>query len=281
MERYSPAQWETIKRALGPERAAYWLSGGQLEIGDAPAVTGALASATPPQGALQGETTMDENEDQTAGVTGALDLAGSAANLPSSRTAAEQAYAKLAAYPEEVARAKAAQFAAGQKYINENYQGPSTSQRLWALSQALLAPRPYKGFAGTMANISQAFGNIGQQQEAAEQKRKEALFQLQQQYGPGSDIEAKGTAYKTAADLAMKQYIADTRAAEAARKGAEPKLDFDTVTGTYRVRPGTGGVPTINADGNYIVSTPEEAANVPIGAQYIFKGNPRAVFVRR
>lgn len=238
MERLTPAQWDAIVQSLGPDRAEMWRQRAGLEIGDVPAVTGAPVSATPPQGALQGQTKMDEEDTdmaETLAETGGL--GGVSANLPSSLKTLRDVYGEYAALPEKLAAQRTQQFQEAQKRLAEAYAGPSTSQRLWALSQALLAPRPYKGFAGTMANISQAFGNIGQQEQAAEQKRKEALFQLQQQYQAGN-LEDLTSGLKGRLDIAKAQVAADVAAAKAAKPKSviiENSVPYEPSTGE-RVR---------------------------------------------
>ena len=92
---------------------------------------------------------------------------------------------EYAALPEQRAALRKQQFESGQQRINEMYAGPSTSSQLFALSRALLAPRRFKGFAGTMQNVSQALGQIGEQRETAAQRRAEALARLQESYQTG------------------------------------------------------------------------------------------------
>lgn len=85
------------------------------------------------------------------------------------------------------------QFNDAKGYIERAYRGPSTSEQLMAISQALLAPRRYRGFAGTMSKLSTGFGGIQEAQRKAEQQRAQALMQLQQQYQTRElDAEDKG-----------------------------------------------------------------------------------------
>lgn len=97
----------------------------------------------------------------------------------------EAIYRELAAMPEQDAQRYKARFEEGQRRINQMYGGPSTSQELFALSRALLSPRRYKGFAGTMLNVTQALEGLGQQRETADQRRAEALARLQESYDEG------------------------------------------------------------------------------------------------
>lgn len=75
------------------------------------------------------------------------------------------------------------QFAAAEEAIRQQRFGaPTTSQQLFALSQALLSPRPYRGFAGTLANVLPTLGQMSSLQSDAESKRREALDALRRQY---------------------------------------------------------------------------------------------------
>jgi hypothetical protein len=40
--------------------------------------------------------------------------------------------------------------------------------------------------------------------------------------------------------------------------------------GKWRIQPGTGNSPPMNAKGQYIVSTPEEANMVPTGSEFVY-----------
>ena len=220
MDRYSPEKWEIIKRALGPERAAAWLASGQVEVG--PVVTGGLPSATMPGGAQQGNMSMDMNGTQQP--TGGLALA---AGQPPAQQPPQQppqmdtlaslgpllmaAQARSAATHDEILRA-------GQEHIKQAYGGPS---RLWALSQALLAPRPYRGFAGTAYNISSALGANAEQRRAAEERRKDAEFNLQQTTA-ATQTGDEMAAFKLRYEIARDREENAAKLAEAGRKANEP-----------------------------------------------------------
>ena len=87
-----------------------------------------------------------------------------------------------------------------QRRIAERNAGPSTSEQLFALSRALLAPRKYRGIAGTIGKISGAFGDIDQAQRRAEMARENELAKLRDTY-LGDLAEAGTRGAKTAADL--------------------------------------------------------------------------------
>lgn len=91
-------------------------------------------------------------------------------------------------------------FEKGQARIAELNQGPSQSEQLFMLSKALLAPRKYRGFAGTIGKISGALGDISEAESKARQQREAQLAALQESYAK----EAAGFGVdraKTAADL--------------------------------------------------------------------------------
>lgn len=82
-----------------------------------------------------------------------------------------------------IAAEREAQFKQAQEMIRQSRMGgASRSQELLALSQAFLSPKPYRGLAGTLANVVPAIGQIAGSREDAEQKRAEMLAQMQQRY---------------------------------------------------------------------------------------------------
>lgn len=79
--------------------------------------------------------------------------------------------------------ARAARFKAAEEAINQQRFGaPTTSEKLYALSAALLSPRRMPGIAGTLNNLVPVFGQMATLQTGAEEKRAEALRQLREQY---------------------------------------------------------------------------------------------------
>lgn len=148
---------------------------------------------------------------------------------------------------EASARARAEdRFAKQQEMIQTMYGGPTTSETLFALSRALLAPRQFTGFGGTMGKIAGAFGDIDQQRRAAEQKRAEAQMLLQS----SSDDRMAGIE-KDSLSSQIELAEIGARYEEALRKAGEAKYDLNTATGRYQKRPGTGG--------DLGVLTPEQA----------------------
>jgi len=109
-------------------------------------------------------------------------------------------------YKQQMAAQRAEEVAAKDRYeaartrIEARNQGPSTSEQLFAISQALLAPRKYRGIAGTIGKISGAFGDISEAQRKATMSREDQLAQLQEAY-MGETAKFGTQRARTAADL--------------------------------------------------------------------------------
>jgi hypothetical protein len=125
-------------------------------------------------------------------------------------------------------------FAAGEARIRERNQGPSQSEQLFMLSKALLAPRDYRGFAGTVGKISGAFGDISDAERKAREQREAQLAALQDAYAAQGDAFGV-TRAKTAADFLGK---AGTLLKKPARSTASPV----TVGADLKVRSRATGV---------------------------------------
>ena len=167
---------------------------GQQPVYDQPA--GGLSAAT-----LQAEAAPEEGADAEvdAEEEGALPSGGGGG-------------LGLLGYLKDQQRTRKEVFDEGQKYIAQAYAGPSLSQQLFALSKALLSPKPYRGFAGTMANVSTALSDVSKEQQEAKQKRLLAEAQLLQTYK-----------MKTADDMfeeAKLRYMIDKADKDAAAKAA-------------------------------------------------------------
>ena len=170
--------------------------------------------------------------------TGALDLAAkpSAAPPDSAQLAVkstggrepmsemQRLRADILAYPGQQAARRKADFEQGQQNIAQMYAGPSRSQQLFALSKALLSPKPYRGFAGTMVNISGALSDISTAQDEARRKRAQAELELQKAYGAqtaDSDYEA----------LKLRYQLASDEAEAMAKANKPPRTGFNPITG--------------------------------------------------
>lgn len=175
---------------------------------------------------------------------------------------------KILGYPAEREKARADMFERGQQYLSRMYPGPSRSQQLFALSKALLSPTPYRGFAGVMSNVNDALGAVSKARDEAMRKRSEAEMELQQSLSGAAEkdtLEALKLRYQL-----LKE---ENDAAQAAAKAGQPKYQWDSVTGRWVVQPGSGGLPPMNPKGQYVVSTPEQAASVPRGQPFVYTGD--------
>lgn len=173
---------------------------------------------------------------------------------------AEAIRQEIIGYPTKQKLAREAQFKAAQDRIAQMYGGPSQSQMLFALSQALLSPRKYSGFAGTMYNVSQALGGIGKAQEDANRKRAEAEFELKQAYDTGAsndELEALKLRYQ------LVKEANDVAAAQA--KANQPTIQLDQL-GNIREVPKKVHKPM----------TKEQYDAIPVGEYYVVPKGPDA-----
>lgn len=89
------------------------------------------------------------------------------------------------------------------KRILEKYAGPSQSERLFALSRAMLSPTDFPGFKGFLGNITGALSENAKAAREAEQLRQQKQFENYLQYQKG-ELERGDAMAKTAADLVLK-----------------------------------------------------------------------------
>lgn len=90
--------------------------------------------------------------------------------------------------PKQISRAILANAAQQKKYyddlateIKQRRYGPSTSEKLFALSAAFAAPTDVRGFSGTMSNVLPVLQKFGELRRTGEQERTEALQNLAKQ----------------------------------------------------------------------------------------------------
>jgi hypothetical protein len=102
----------------------------------------------------------------------------------------------------------------GRQRIEQMRLGPTRSEQLMAISQALLSPSPYRNrFKGTLANLSQVAGPMVGANRRAELEKAEMLRQLTEQYEDRAlDVR------QTAADLA-------------AARAKAPRTGFNPISG--------------------------------------------------
>lgn len=91
-------------------------------------------------------------------------------------------------------------FERGEENIRARNAGMSQSEKLFAISQALLAPRKYRGIAGTIGKLSGAFGDIAEADRKARLAREAELERFRNSYLSG--VADRGvTSARTAAEL--------------------------------------------------------------------------------
>lgn len=245
-QRMTRAEWEDLVSKLGIEEATNLVKTFKTVIEDGelpavnpaqPAVTNAPASATM-AGALPGAARMNEE----TGMMGGLPKP----QAPATPDTLQSLSLLLQQRPQQMAALRQQQLEESRNRINQMYQGPSTSDRLWALSRALLAPRPYGGFAGTMYNVTQGLSGLAEQRKTAQQQREDALFKLQQQYRTGQ-FEDESDAIKLRYQIAKEQADAEREAAKELRISSRPD---------YKVVPAGGEL----VDVNLPMLSPEAAA---------------------
>lgn len=138
---------------------------------------------------VQGPPTMDEEEpvdgvDATEG-TGGLDGLGGlgVTDIGSLSGAYSRNLGQQRQLAQEQAEQRRLSFERARQAIEQQRFGaPTTSEKLFRLSQALLSPQQMPGWRGSLQNMSNfAAGNATALREANE-KRAAALLQLQQQY---------------------------------------------------------------------------------------------------
>ena len=172
------------------------------------------------------------------------------------------------AYIRQAQRMRQQQFLDAKKYIEENYRGPSLSEKLFAMSQAFLSPTKMPGFKGTLANISPVFTQIAKAQRTAAQERAEALMKLQQQYQSG-EVEAQGDVLKNELALMRARAAgAKPRRAYASDLSQWVSEDEPVRTGIKHTPEGTNLTLTKYTDGTWRL-------DLPGGAQAVYddRGN--------
>lgn len=193
--------------------------------------------------AAQGPTKVDETNTGTGaplGGLGSIDYSrkdvGGVLNKVRDYIAQQQAAQK-------VAEDKA--YEAAKANISTQYAGPSTQEQLFALSKALMSPSYVPGFKGFLGNMTNALSDISAAGRTATEKRNAALAALQQ---------AQIAAALGREKLGLTNQVDLAQSFATANKNTGMKYDPNTLTGGYNIRPGEGGMPEQDVDGNWIVT---------------------------
>lgn len=182
------AEWDELLRQRGYDYAADLADnfGTVIDETGLPPLAAPQASQSPLASATMGQPQAPQGPTTMTPQQGALSVAAPQEETPDLRKQLTGVYQEMADLPRVQQEENKLRFEQGQQRINQMYGGPSQSQMLFALSRALLSPRKFGGFKGTMANVSEALGGIADKSEIARQKREEALLRLQQSYDEGT-----------------------------------------------------------------------------------------------
>ena len=159
-----------------------------------------------------------------------------------------------------LAKKQTERYDALEREIAEKRYAPSFSERMFQLSAALATPTSRRGFGGILENISPVLAAQQKAQREGEISRKAALDKLD------ADRLAQQVGL---AKQGLSTSLAMARLDAAARKALQAKYMLGP-DGKWRIQPGTGNSPPMNAKGQYIVSTPEEANMVPTGSEFVY-----------
>lgn len=162
------------------------------------------------------DTGAEDTGAEDTGAMGALDLANlDFGQIKSDPTKFFQSFltSMQAAEKNRAASAKR-MYEEADKRILEKYAGPSQSERLFALSRAMLSPTDFPGFKGFLGNVTGALSENAKAAREAEQLRQQKQFENYLQYQKG-ELERAAAQPKTVADLVAKYINAQTAAAKA------------------------------------------------------------------
>lgn len=262
----TPEDYSRAVEAMGLKGAQDWVRKHNITIADG------ASGGLPPQSVRMEARMEDEGElppigsDETgtedtlsasppAGALGSLDAVNAAQKIVTDRI-----------------RANIDLFTDAQRRLRERRVGPSNAEKWLAIAAALGKPTRTGSFGESLGNLSETLG----EQQAARRKAAEEREMLLEQYGLKIGTEELRLAQANAAQ-AGQLYRAAVAADAARARAGMPKMVYSE--GDWRIQPGTGGVPPLNAKGQYVVSTPEEAASVPKGKPFVYKGgNPNDVY---
>lgn len=141
---------------------------------------------------------MEDEEMQTGG------LGGQSSSVDLGTLASENVFAAQTDILKQQQALAKKRYEDGRQRIEQMRMGPTRSEQLMAISQALLSPSPYRNrFKGTLANLSQVAAPMLGANRKAELQKAEMLRQLTEQYEDRAlDVR------KTAADLVAARFKA-------------------------------------------------------------------------
>lgn len=265
----TPEDYSRVVQSMGLKGAQDWVRKHNITIADG------ASGGLPPQSVRMEARMEDEgelppigsDETDTEDTLSASPSAGALGSLDAFR-----AYEKAQQAVNAQITANIDLLTSARDTLRERRAGPSNAERWFAIAAALGKPTRTGSFGESLGNLGEVLG----EQQAARRKAEEERDMLLEQYGLKIGNEQLRLA-QSGATQAGQVYRA-TAAADAARaRAGMPKMVYSE--GDWRIQPGTGGVPPLNAKGQYVVSTPEEAASVPKGKPFVYKGgNPNDVY---
>lgn len=170
--------------------------------------------------------------------------------------------------PKQISRVILANAAQQKKYyddlateIKQRRYGPSTSEKLFALSAAFAAPTDVRGFSGTMSNVLPVLQKFGELKRTGEEKRTEALQALAKQRMALAQGDIKNA------------LLLQKMQAEYAKAG-QPQILMGS-DNRFKVKPGTGGMPKMpemDSYGNYVITDARQLTYLPVNSRVIEPG---------
>lgn len=258
--------FDELVRSRGPDAANAYLRQHGIEIEPDPVEFQVIRGD-----AMGGDNAMeDETDFAVATEDAADDTADEGASLAVGPKSDEYSNweTRNAAYLKQAQEMRLKQFEDAKAYIERYYRGPTFSEELFAISQALLSPTSMPGIKGSLANLAPVFGEISKAQRTAEQQRAEALMKLQQQYQTG-ELSAQGDVLKNELALMRARAAAGkkTGAIPSARVGPDMRLRHSKY-GTVIKQPVPEDVDALQA----YLSDPEVSEDLKAAARREFDG---------
>lgn len=261
----SPQDYANLEQKIGKQAAAELAARSGWEVilpeAELTPVGAPLASASP-TGGLGGGTKMDGEYGNDGEGEGVLPVGGlSYADAQKEADAANKTlYGQIQSNIDVLDAAREA--------LRNRRFAPSNSEKWLAIAAALGQPTRTGSFGESLGNLAQALGT----QKAERRKFEQEAEMLGLKYGleAGTERMRLAQARATEADRTLRAAATAAAKAEAAKR---PKYRLTSLD-EWVVEPGTGDVPPVNGRGQFVVSTREQALNVPRGKEFVMENDP-------